>query len=427
MLTVRATPRVERAAVRRDAPARGRFTGSGGMTAWPLRLTVVGAALVSIAIARPGAATAQATGTPAAAAQDSTLLDVSAARARLVAARAEQPAAAGRARQDPALARYLQGIAQLGRRQLDSAVTPLRAAAAASPGTARYHGDLAYALALLEHWDEAADQYAAAIRLQPANPWYHVGLATVQASQERWQPAAASYDSAVALDSAIIDHRFVTTVSECLEQGGFVPQLITWSRIGAARYPDDPEPWLRLATLLRTSDSTAGLQAIRRFRALEPDHPLGAALYAHYLLGLGEYDSALALARQAARDSALWRLAWPVFLRDGARLFQARSFEQASQVLAEGRGYAPAARRAQFSLFLGYAGAQRLGPLYADAARKKDCAEAHVVDSLETSTRHDLEEGKAVGDSVQINGVLGGVLTQARTRIDELLAQCRKP
>ena len=116
-----------------------------------------------------------------------------------------------------------------------------------------------------------------------------------------------------------------------------------------------------------------------------------------------------------------------MYLRVGAHLFQTRDLVQASQVLAEGRAYAPAARRAQFSLFLGYTNVQRLGPLYADAAQKKDCAEAHAVDTLEISVRHDLEEGKAVGDSTQINQVLAGVLTQARTRIDELLAGCPKP
>jgi hypothetical protein len=249
----------------------------------------------------------------------------------------------------------------------------------------------------------------------------------VRAKQERWQQAGANYEAAAGLDSSVIDRRFVDAVSNCMERGRFVPELLTWSRIAVARYPDDPVPWLRLATLLRQSDSAEGLAAMRHFRALAPDQLIGAALYASYLVGLEQYDSSLALARQAAADSTLWPYAWPVYLRVGANLFQARDLVQASQVLAEGRAYAPAARRAQFSLFLGYTNVQRLGPLYTDAAQKKDCAEAHRVDTLETSVRHDLEEGKAVGDSTKINQVLTGVLTQARTRINELLGRCAKP
>lgn len=398
------------------------------MTARHLRLGIIGAALVWTAVALPGGAAAQARSTAPAATQDSSLLEIAALRARQVASREERPAAQGRAgRADPSLARYLAAIAQLGKRQFDSAVTLLQSAVAAGPNSARYHGDLGYALAGLGRWDEAATEYSAATRLQPSNPWYFVGLASVRAKQQLWQPAGANYEAAASLDSSVIDRRFVEAVSDCMERGAFAEGLLTWSRIGAARYPDDPVPWIRLATLLRQIDSTEGLAAVRRFRALAPDQKIGAALYASYLVGLEQYDSSLALARDAAADSTLWRYTWPVFLRVGAHLFQTRDLVQASQVLAEGRAYAPAARRAQFSLFLGYTNVQRLGPLYADAAQKKDCAEAHAVDTLETSVRHDLEEGKAVGDSTRINQVLGGVLTQARTRINELLGRCAKP
>jgi hypothetical protein len=116
-----------------------------------------------------------------------------------------------------------------------------------------------------------------------------------------------------------------------------------------------------------------------------------------------------------------------VFLRVGAQLLQARNLDLAAEVLAEGRGYAPAARRPEFSIFLGYTNVQRLGPLYADAAQKRDCAKGHVVDSLATAVEHDLVEGKAVGDSTRINQIIATVLPQARTRIGELLSRCPKP
>jgi len=390
------------------------------MIATPSRLALAGLALLACA-ARVRPARAQAP-------QDSSLFEIAAMRARLVAGRAERPAPQGRgARPDPALAHYLDGVAQLGRRQFDSALAPLRAAVAASGGTARYHGDLGYALAGLGRWDDAAAEYDSAAQLQGTNPWYFVGLAAVRAEQGQWPQAKAGYERAVALDSSIIDRRLVAAVSDCLNRGAFVPDLIAWSRVATVRYPDDPAPWLRLASLLRTTDSTEGLAAIRRFRALAPGHLVGAAVYANYLLGLGQYDSSLALAGEAADDSTLWPYAWPVYLQVGAQEFRARDFARAALTLDEGRRYAPADRHAQFSLFLGYANVQRLGPLYAEAAQKKDCAEGHVVDSLETSIRRDLEEGKAVGDSVRINQIVGTVLTQARSRINEMLAQCPKP
>jgi tetratricopeptide (TPR) repeat protein len=387
---------------------------------WVLfRLGLAGIGLCA-AGAVPGAAAAQAP-------QDSSLIEIAAVRARLVAGRSERPVAASRPqRADPALTHYLAGIAQLGTHQFDSALVHLRAAVTASPTNARYHGDLAFALAGAGRMDEAADAYAAAARLQPGNPWYDVGLAAVRAKQTLWPQAKAGYDAALRADSSIIDRRLASAVSDCLDEGGFVPELTAWSRMASVRFSDDPMPWLRLATLLRHSDSAEGLAAVRRYRVLAPNERLGAALYANYLLGLGEDDSALVLAHEAAADTALWPYAWPVYLHVGGRLFQANALTQASQVLAQGRGIAPAARHAQFSLFLGYTNVQRLGPMYADAAQHKDCAKAHVVDSLEVSVRHDLAEGMAAGDSARINQIMTTLLPQARARINELLAQCPK-
>ena len=389
------------------------------MTATSLRLALAAAALLAPAL--HGTALAQVP-------QDSTLFEVAAVRARLVAAQDEQAAArTSRARPDPTLTRYLDGVAALGRHQFDSALVPLQAAAHARADNARYHGDLGYALAGLGRWDEAATEYETAARLQADNPWYDVGLGAVRARQERWPEARTAYERAVALDSSVIDRRIVAAVTDCMDRGRFDDGLITWARLATVRYPNDPAPWLRLALLLRQRDSVQGMEAARRFRALAPDHLSGAALFASYLVGAGQYDSSLALAGEAAEDSTLWPLVWPIYLKVGAHLFQARDFERASAVLEQGRRFAPDARQAQFSLFLGYANVQRLGPLYADAARKQDCGEAHAVDSLEVSVRHDLEAGKAVGDSTQINQILTGVLTQARTRIDEMLNKCRKP
>ena len=62
---------------------------------------------------------------------------------------------------------------------------------------------------------------------------------------------------------------------------------------------------------------------------------------------------------------------------------------------------APSGRHPQFSLYLGYANVQRLAPLYQDAAAKKDCGKARLIDSLVTSVDRDMHESMALGDSAQ--------------------------
>ncbi len=391
------------------------------------RIGLVGTILVSTLVAAGAAAqNPPATSAPAQTAQDSSLLETAAINARQTAARLESSSGARGRRADPAQAQYTDAVAQLSRRNFDSALAPLRAATMLNQNSARYHGDLGYALAGLGRWDDAATEYATAARLQSSNPWYYVGLASVRANQEHWQQAAANFALAVGTDSSIIDRSLITVASYCLERGGFESDLLDWSRIAVARFPDEPTPHLRLATLLRSRGDTAGgLAEIRKFRQMQPDDRLGAAVYALYLFDQGQYDSSVALARRAGSDTALRSYAWPVYLRVGAHYLQAKDLEKASQVLEEGRAMAPSGRHPQFSLYLGYANVQRLAPLYQDAAAKKDCGKARLIDSLVTSVDRDMHESMALGDSAQMNQIIGTVLPQYRTRTREILDQCR--
>lgn len=391
------------------------------------RLDLIALVLVSAgALAAPRVARAQAP-SGGQTVQDSSLLETAANKARLVATRLESEATPrGRARPDPVAAQYLEGVAQLGKRQFDSALVPLRAAAMVSQNNARYHGDLAYALAGLGRWEDAATEYAAAVRLQAANPWYYVGLAAVRANQEHWQQAGANFALALGIDSAIFEPSLIAVATYCFERGGFDTELLEWSRLATQKFPDEPTPWLRLATLLRARGDTAGgLAAIQKFRTLQPDDRLGAAVYALYLYDQGKMDSAVALARRAATDTMLRSYAWPVYLRVGAHLLQAKDLEKASQVLEEGRNIAPEGRRKQFSLYLGYSNVQRLAPLYTDAAQKKDCREARLVDSLITTVDRDMHESIALGDSAQMTQIITTVLPQFRSRVGEILNGCR--
>jgi tetratricopeptide (TPR) repeat protein len=386
---------------------------------------LAGIVFASGMVAAPRALPAQApAGTTVA--RDSSLLSTAAANARLAAGRLEGQARGRSGRADPGSVQYLAAVEYLTKSQFDSALTPLRAAVLVNQNSARYHGDLAYALAGVGQLEDAATEYATSVRLQAANPWYYVGLAVVRANQERWQQAAANFALALTTDSSILDPRLVVAASYCFERGGFDSELFDWSVVASQKFPNEPAPWLRLATIYRQKDDTAhGLAAIRQFRALAPDDRLGAAVYALYLYDQGQMDSAITLASRAAADSSLRNYAWPVYLRVGARLLQAKNLDRASQVLEQGRAIAPPGRHAQFSLYLGYANVQRLAPLYTVAAQNKNCQDAKMVDSLTTTVDHDLNESVALGDSAQINQIRTTVLPQIRSRLSPLLETCR--
>ena len=390
-----------------------------------LRLGLIGGLLaVSGALLSPTTARAQ-----AAASDSGSLLDSASVRARLVAARLESQAGTQRGRPGRAeagMTQYLEGVAQLTKHEFDSALVNMRAAVTVGPNNARYHGDLAYAYAGLLRWDEAGSEYATAIRLQGANPWYYVGLGAVRAAQERWAEAGANFALAKATDSTILDPKLIGAASFVYERDGNEQQLFEWSQAGTRLFPNDPGPWLRVATLLRArGDTGQGLAAIRRFHTLQPDDRLGQAVFALYLYDIGQNDSAVTFAHEAARDSAMHQYASMVFLRVGARLLQAKEYDRSAQVLAEGRSITPAGlNRMRYTHYLGLANLMRIPALYNDASQKKDCGEGRLADSLLTSVDQDIRETAQL-DSAQASQILGTYVPQLRQRIDAFKATCR--
>ncbi len=356
-----------------------------------------------------------------------TLLETAAARARMVADRLDSVAAAQtgqRPRRDPSATSYQNGLVQFLEGQYDAAYLLFRSAVAASPNSARNRGDLALALAKLQRWDDAAAEYANAIRLQPANPWYYIGLALVRSSQEQWPEAAANFSLAMAADSAILSPDLLAAATAAFEASGGEGELLEWSRLGTRRFPNEPRPWLRVAMMLHQRGDTAqGLAAIRRYHALRPHDLLGDALLSLYLSDIGQGDSAVAFAGIAATDTSYREYASLVYLRVGTRLLQARQYERAAQVLAQGRTMSSPANRARFSYYLARANLQRLTPMYSDAVQRKDCRAGRVVDSLLVSMDRDFREGVAL-DSAQATHILTEVLPQVRTWVDEFLATC---
>jgi len=373
-----------------------------------------------------GAVPAAAQAPQAAASDSASLLAVAAVRARETATRLEGRLAARPSARNPAAAPYAAGLALLGRNQLDSAVVPLRAAVTASPDNARYHGDLGYALAASAHWPEAEDEYRAAVRLQQSNAWYYVGLGAVQVAQEHWAPAAASFTLAVATDSAVIIRQMVDPVGDAYEHSGNAPALEEWSRMAIARFPDEPTPLLRLAraAYLRR-DTTTGFPAIRRYRTLRPNDDVGAMLYAEYELSAAQYDSAVALAIEAAADTTMLHLASIVLYNAGGHLLQAAQFDRAAQALQRGRAWAAPSELPQYDLYLGLAKFKVLQAFYADVSQHPDCRKAHPADSMLTEVTGLLTSG-AAADSAFANNVLRSGIPQYRTAINNFVTQCRR-
>jgi tetratricopeptide (TPR) repeat protein len=389
-----------------------------------LRSGLIGALLAaSGAVLPPTMARAQ-----TAAGDSLSLLDTAAVKARVIAERLERQAGTPRARaprSEFGLTQYNAGIAQLASQQYDSALVPLRAAVTVNDNSARFHGDLAYTYARLHQWDEAGTQYAAAIRLQSTNPWYYIGLGAVRAAEHRWTEASANLELAYAVDSTALNSAVVDLAMTAAEKGNNESQLFEWAQRGTARFPNDAMPWLRLASMLRSRGDTAhGLEAIRHFRALAPQNPMGAAVYALYLADGGHYDSAVVLARQAAPDSALRQYVSVILLRAGAHWLNAKEYDSAAAVLAEGRPLTDAGlNHTRYDYYLGVAELMRFPTVYAAAVQNKECGKASSLDSLLTSVDHDVRQGAQI-DSVQASQILTSYLPALRQRLDDFKKNC---
>ncbi len=390
------------------------------MAAIRFRGSLLGALLTVAGVLLTHPARAQAP----AAADSGALFDDAATKARDAASRLETPA--GRAaRPDPAQQQYLAALQLINRKQYDSALAPLHAAAVVNRNSARYHGDLGYALAETGRFDDAATEFQTAIRLQSANPWYYVELGLIRLNQERWTESSANFELAYATDSTIVSPLLVAAASRAAEKAADENALFQWSQRGTARFPDDPLPWLRLATLLRSrGDTVKGLDAIRHFRSLDRQDRLGAAVYALYLYDRAQYDSAVIMARQAVADSSLHQYASAVFLRAGAHWVNAKQYDSAATVLEEGRAITPPGlNRMRYTFYLGLADLMRIPTIYSAAVQAKDCSRATLLDSLLASVQSNITEAAQL-DSAQSARILTSYVPSLRQRLDDFKESC---
>ena len=357
------------------------------------------------------------------------LFEVAAVLGRQKAQALEGPARRG-ARPAPGAASWNSAIALMGRDQTDSAVAALRAAVRADSTLARYRGDLAFALAAAGKFDSAEEEYRAAFRLQGANGWYAVGLGATQNAEQHWTQAAASFSLAVATDSAVIIKLLVEPVSEAYQNAGMRQQSEEWAKMAVARFPEEPMPWLRLASfayMRRDSagvpDTATGLPVIRRYRALHPDDRAGEILYAEYLIVEGKADSAAQLALAASADTANRALASSILLKAGVHYIQQRKFDSATVYLLQGRPMAPTQYLPQFDLTIGMARLPALSALYNDAASHGDCRRAPTADTMLTSITASITAG-VPADSATANYLLGHQVPQFKEAIENFKRQC---
>ena len=385
------------------------------------------AVVVAGAIVLPARGHAQQAAAPVAT-DSASLLERAATQGRLVAARLDSAAAAQagrRAPADPSSTQYQNGLTQLQAGQCDAAYLMFRSAVTANPNSARNHGDLAYTLVCRQRLDDAATEYATAIRLQSANPWYYVALGVLRANQQHWVEASANFELAYAADSTILDPMLLAAATQAAERSGNENQDFEWAERGAAKVPNDPAPWLRLATLLRTRGDTArGYDAIRHFRALDSQSKLGAAVYALYLYDHGVYDSAVVMARQAEGDTALNPYTSAVLLRAGAHWLNSKQYDSAATVLAEGRAITPSGlARMRYTYYLGLADLMRIPAVLDAATQHKDCSKAPLLDSLLTEVQHDITDAAQL-DSAQTSRILGSYLPTLHDRVDSFKNSC---
>ncbi len=378
-----------------------------------------------------GAGSAGAPAAPAAQAEQphAGLFEVAAVLGRQKALALEGPSRRG-ARPAPGAAAYNAGLVFASHDQVDSAVASWHAAVRADSAIARYHGDLAFGLAAAGHFDSAEAEYRVAFRLQGGNAWYAVGLGATQVAEQHWAQASASFALAVATDSAVIIKPLIGPAGDAFQNAGMRQQSEDWAKMAVARFPDEPMPYLRLASyayMHRDSagvpDTATGLPVIRRYRALHPDDPNGAMLYAEYLLVEGKEDSAAALAVAGAADTANRALASSVLLRAGVQLIQQRRSDSAEVLLKRGRPMAPVQYLPRFDLYIGVARLRALGTLYNDAASHSDCSRAITVDTMLTSVSASITAGIAA-DSATANYLLANQVTQFRAAIDKFKQTC---
>jgi tetratricopeptide (TPR) repeat protein len=308
------------------------------------------------------------------------------------------------------------------------AVLQLRAALTRSRNNPLYLGELGHAYIRLGQWDAAAGVLDSAAQFQPSNAWYPVLVAMAHIGGERWPEAARLLSTAAGRDSAIVDAEYAAVTAQAHEVAGDRDGAARWYAVATDRNPQDADSWLRRAVLLRQrSDTTAGVAAVRQFLTLRPGDALGSAIYATFLLELGELDSAVALAAHAGRDSAYQATAAEVHLHAGAELMRRRETVRAVEVLRQGRPMSAASLGSTYDYYLGIAELRQLSMQLTEMGERRSCEEARGLDATIARVDSLLRAGRSL-DTTQVDGFLTDVLPSYRGNAEQFVRQfCAAP
>lgn len=242
------------------------------------------------------------------------------------------------------------------------------------------------------------------------------------AAASRWAEAAATLTQVSELDTASVDSLFLLRITTYFQQVPDSTRLLEWTRTATRRLPRHPPYWFALGTLLYARADTAGaLEAIHQFLALQPTDGRGHVVYASYLLGAGQVDSALAHAGlAAAADSTLRNSAASVYLSGGVRALQPPpDFALAAERLRAAKGYATGRTLVTVSWFLGIARIQLAVAADTDASTNRNCESARRAGEFITAAEQDILAGVAQ-DRERANQFLTQVIPAYKQRSEAM-------
>lgn len=242
------------------------------------------------------------------------------------------------------------------------------------------------------------------------------------AAARRWMDAAATLAQVAEVDSANIDSLFVYRITNYYQQVPDSANLLVWTRIATHRLPQQALYWYNLANVSYARADTAGaVAAIREYVRQVPTAGRGHLVYATYLLGMNQVDSALFHATEAAAvDSTLRNSAASVWLSGGVRALQPPpNYPLAEQRLGQARSYATGRILVTASYYMGLSQVQQGLVSDTAAGNNRNCDAARRAQELWSNAEQNIIAG-AAQNREQANQLLTQVIPTYKQRSDAM-------
>jgi serine/threonine-protein kinase len=181
-----------------------------------------------------------------------------------------------------------------------------RTAVDLSPEDARAHSQLAVHLANMKRTDEARAQYEEVIRLAPDNPEPYNNLGSILLREGRFTEARRNFEKSLAIEPR---YRTYLNMGNVLLREGDLERAAEAFQKAADMNPKSHTAWAGLASFyynapgLRAKSREPYLKAIELAESSRKQAPNDIELLTNlisYYAGVGKFDSALPLYRQAA-------------------------------------------------------------------------------------------------------------------------------